>query len=117
MTNTHLLALFKINLYLLRLSHEASEQKPSESDFRENEIRQGTGRSGTAGDKDPKGAGWFFLLGPWRASAEEGGHPGLRVNPSSLHIPSWCWCFAEVQQTAGPRTPRLIHKPTHAPNI
>lgn len=38
-----------------------------------------------------------------RASEEEEEEvvQGWRINPGLLHIPSWCWCFVEVQQTAG----------------
>lgn len=43
----------------------------------------------------------FSCRAPRASEEEEEVVQGWRINPGLLHIPSWCWCFVEVQQTAG----------------
>lgn len=39
----------------------------------------------------------FFLSGPRGPLQRKEVIQGWELNPSFLHIPSWCWCFAGVQ--------------------
>lgn len=72
------------------------EGSGSDSDFRERRVKQQTTAEEMWGMESV-----FSCRAPRASEEEEEVVQGWRINPGLLHIPSWCWCFVEVQQTAG----------------
>lgn len=81
------------------------KKKRRESDFREKCLKekQRTGRWDVKEWRtDPEGeqSVSFSSRGPRGPPQRKEVIQGWELNPSFLHIPSWCWCSVEVQQRA-----------------